>query len=44
VLAVTDLGIGPGTDLYSLTLRDDSGAIIYSRTGLLRSGDIVVHR
>src|SRR6266850_3621211 len=25
VLAVTDLGIGPGTDLYSLTLRDDSG-------------------
>ena len=44
VLAVTDLGIGPSTDLYSLTLRDDSGAIIYSRTGLLRSGDIVVHR
>src|SRR6266478_3522787 len=44
VLAVTDLGIGPGTDLYSLTLRNDSGAIIYSRTVLLRSGDIVVHR
>ena len=44
VLAVTDLGIGPGTDLYSLTLRDDSGAIIYSRTGMLRSGDIVVSR
>src|SRR6267378_579369 len=44
VLAVTDLGIGPGTDLYSLTLRDDSGAIIYSRTGMLRSGDIVVRR
>jgi hypothetical protein len=43
VLAVTDLGIGP-TDLYSLTLRDASGAIIYSRTGTLRFGDIVVHR
>jgi hypothetical protein len=44
VLVVTDLGIGPGTDLYSLTLRDDLGAIIYSRTGRLRSGDIVVRR
>jgi hypothetical protein len=44
VLAVTDLGIGPGTDLYSLTLSDNSGAIIYSRTGLLRFGDIVVRR
>src|SRR6267143_408503 len=43
MLAVTDLGIGP-TDLYSLTLRDASGAIIYSRTGTLRLGDIVVHR
>jgi len=43
-LAVTDLGIGPGTDLYSLTLRDGSGAIVYSRTGLLRLGDVVVHR
>ena len=41
-LVVTDLGIGPGTDLYSLTLRDGSGAIVYSRTGLLRLGDVVV--
>src|SRR6266850_1963345 len=43
-LIVTDLGIGPGMDLYMLTLRDDSGAIIYSRTGMLRFGDIVVRR
>ena len=43
-LVVTDLGIGPGTDLYSLTLQDGSGAIVYSRTGLLRLGDVVVHR
>ncbi len=43
-LVVTDLGIGPGTDLYSLTLRDGAGMVIYSRTGTLRSGEIVVGR
>jgi hypothetical protein len=40
-LIVTDLGLGPGTDIFSLTLRDATG-IIYARTGVLRSGDIVV--
>jgi hypothetical protein len=42
-LIVTDLGIGPGKDIYSLTLSDSRG-IIYTRTGTLRFGDIVVHR
>ena len=43
-LAVTDLGLGPGTDLYSLTLVDGSGVIVYSRTGTLNSGNLVVLR
>jgi len=43
-LVVTDLGLGPGTDLYSLTLVDVSGVAIYSRTGTLNLGNIVVHR
>jgi hypothetical protein len=42
VLVVTDLGIGPGTDLYSLTLSDASG-VIYTSTGTLSSGNINVH-
>jgi hypothetical protein len=43
ILVVTDLGIGPGTDIYSLTLSDASG-VTYTRTGKLRSGKIIVHR
>lgn len=43
VLVVTDLGIGPGTDLYSLTLSDASG-VIYTSSGILSSGNInVIH-
>jgi hypothetical protein len=42
-LVVTDLGIGPGTDIYSLTLSDSKG-IVYTRTGKLLSGNIVVRR
>jgi hypothetical protein len=41
-LVVTDLGLGPGTDVYWLTLSDQSG-VIYTRTGFLRSGDILAH-
>jgi hypothetical protein len=40
VLVVTDLGLGLG-NLYSLTLSDDTG-IIYTRTGTLLSGEVVV--
>ena len=43
-LVVTDLGLGPGIDLYSLTLLDAAGATIYSRTGTLIAGNIVVQR
>jgi hypothetical protein len=42
-LVVTDLGVGPGTDIYSLTLSDSTG-VIYVRTGIIRSGNIVVRR
>jgi hypothetical protein len=41
-LVVTDLGIGPGTDVYSLTLSDPSG-VIYSITGTLTAGNLNVH-
>jgi len=43
-LAVIGLGIGPRTDLYSLTLRDATGALIYTRIGNLLSGGILVRR
>jgi len=33
-----------GIDLYSLTLLDAAGATIYSRTGTLIAGNIVVQR
>jgi hypothetical protein len=42
-LVVTDLGIGPGTDVYALTLRDSSG-VIYAITGKLTAGNISVRR
>ena len=41
ILIVTDLGVGPGTDLYSLTLSDATG-VIYTMTGTLDAGDIAV--
>lgn len=40
-LVVTDLGIGPGTDIYSLTHSDASG-VFYTITGKLTAGDIRV--
>ena len=40
-LVVTDLGIGPATDIYSLTLSDASG-VFYTITGTLMAGNINV--
>jgi hypothetical protein len=42
-LVATDLGIGPGTDRFSLTLSDSSG-VVYVTNGTLTSGNIVVRR